>query len=241
MMIEHESPFIFLGQERSECPASLVIGNRQYVRLGGDVYAPQEPTEEELVQLYAAWIERDVDDYDQHNSWAISIGYNSYELAQPYLNGLPIDVIDVACGTGLVSLGIKERATVGRHVGIDITPQMIRRALMKPELRDSLMVFHADIRSPGILPDESFDLAVGSLFINHLPRPEDARLAFENVAASLRPGGVFILVDTPRNARQDRYLPSLVTTFNHVEAIQMVHEKEADYRFPLDYYVARLL
>ncbi|MEV5432084.1 class I SAM-dependent methyltransferase [Streptomyces sp. NPDC052701] len=96
-------------------------------------------------------------------------------------------LLDVACGTGIVTRRFAAGRDGLRVTGVDLAPAMIRRAAA----RLPGAVVRADGRR---LPfrDEGFD-AVTSVWLLHLARsPEDARTVVGECARVLRPGGVYV-------------------------------------------------
>jgi ubiquinone/menaquinone biosynthesis C-methylase UbiE len=93
-----------------------------------------------------------------------------------------MQVLDLCCGTGIVSAAIALRGAI--PMGVDFSPAMLGRARAKhPELRFE----HGDAEA---LPcaDVSFDAVVSNFGMHHVPRPE--RAAGE-VMRVLRRGGRF--------------------------------------------------
>jgi SAM-dependent methyltransferase len=98
----------------------------------------------------------------------------------------PGDALDAACGTGRHSAYLASRGH--RVVGIDGTPEMLEKARARmpgADFRDGDLT-----RLP--LADASFDLAVCSLALTHLP---DVAPAVRELARIVRPGGRVVLSD----------------------------------------------
>ncbi len=102
-------------------------------------------------------------------------------------------VLDIGCGTGVLTRLIAQRIPDGRAVGLDAAPKMVevarRRAVGLPQL--SFAVGVAECLG---YPDASFDRAVSTFFYHHI----DADLKRRSLAELLRvlkPGGKLIIVD----------------------------------------------
>lgn len=96
-------------------------------------------------------------------------------------------VLDLGCGTGMVTLPATDRA--GAVVGLDMTPAMLRRLQRKgarqPEGR--LALIQGDARRLP-LPDKSFSVVTSSFMLLHLTAAEKQQV-FREVRQVLRPGG----------------------------------------------------
>jgi SAM-dependent methyltransferase len=100
-------------------------------------------------------------------------------------------VLDACCGVGRHSI---EFASRGFHVtGVDITPSYLEAARESSSSADLACEFElADMRE--FRRPSSFDLCV-NLFTSfgYFEDPSDDRLMLENIRASLKPGGFFVL------------------------------------------------
>ena len=97
-------------------------------------------------------------------------------------------VLDVACGTGLVSFEAARAVSVGGHVlGIDLSDRMVgdaeRRAREKKLSNCSFSRMDAETLA---LPDASFDVVLCALGLMYMPDPEQALREMRRV---LRAGG----------------------------------------------------
>lgn len=93
-------------------------------------------------------------------------------------------ILDAGCGTGLLLRQIAIRAPEARLFGIDLSPEMVRRA----DFRDADLIV-ADVRH---LPfaEESLDAMVISSVIQYLPVIDHA---LSEAARVLRPGGRLVI------------------------------------------------
>lgn len=119
------------------------------------------------------------------------------------------DVLDVACGTFSIDLGLVRR---GYHVvGLDLSEEMVhvaRRSLRGR--RSGAEVAKGDMRTLELPHRFDAILCLGTAF-NYLADPPDARRALRGFRKRLRPGGLLVLdltnfeawIDDPKNARAD--------------------------------------
>ncbi|MGW0833888.1 class I SAM-dependent methyltransferase [Streptomyces prunicolor] len=96
-------------------------------------------------------------------------------------------LLDVACGTGIVTRRLAAARPGLRVTGLDAAPAMVRRAAAR--VPGSVLL--ADSRQLPF-PDGVFD-AVTTVWLLHLVEgPQDARAIIAECARVLRPGGVYI-------------------------------------------------
>ncbi|HTB62274.1 MAG TPA: class I SAM-dependent methyltransferase, partial [Opitutales bacterium] len=100
-------------------------------------------------------------------------------------------VLDVACGTGLMSLAAT-RLTQGRItlVGVDPSPGMSALARAKLPIE-----FHEGVAEALPVPDAAFDFVMMGYALRHVP---DWTRAFREFARVLRPGGRVVLLEITR-------------------------------------------
>jgi ubiquinone/menaquinone biosynthesis C-methylase UbiE len=137
-------------------------------------------------------------------------------------------VLDVACGTGLVSFALAPYAR--EVVGLDISPGMLAKAR---EIRHRRGVRHVRFvlgeaqHMP--FPTEQFDVVVCRLAIHHFPQPERE---IREMARVLKAGGRLVISDAissedPREARLHNALerlrdPSHARMLPHSELSQLI-------------------
>ncbi|WP_428422251.1 class I SAM-dependent methyltransferase [Methylibium sp.] len=109
-------------------------------------------------------------------------------------------VLDVACGTGLVTLDAA--CAVGPHgrvLGIDLSGQMVDAAAQRASARQLPNVGFARMDAERLaLPDAGFDVALCALGLMYMPDPERA---LREMLRVLRPGGRLVLAVWGERAR----------------------------------------
>lgn len=128
------------------------------------------------------------------------------EEARRALEGIPVpSVLDVGCGTGMLSEQLLGALPSCRLTGIDLSPAMVERA--RARLADRAEVREADAER---LPfhDGAFDLVVCNDSFHHYPDPDRAAFQMWRV---LRKGGALVLGDVwqpaPARAVMNAWMP----------------------------------
>ena len=133
-------------------------------------------------------------------------GIRAFFLDSPNLDS-GIRVLDAGCGTGIVTLGLRDallrRGLVAESFhGFDLTPAMLehfRSTLRSQNIREIELV-QADVLDLGCLQNSwcDYDLIVSASMLEYLPRPllSDALSALRS---RLREDGRFVLFITRRN------------------------------------------
>ncbi|MBJ6800554.1 methyltransferase domain-containing protein [Geomonas sp. Red259] len=123
--------------------------------------------------------------------------------------GAEDEVLDVACGPGMVACEFAKRA---QHVtGVDITPAMIEQArLRQEEQRLSNLSWEVGNAVPLAYPDNSFSLVLTRYSFHHLLDPQAA--LFEMIRVC-RPGGTVMVADVAMPAAKS-------AAYDHLELIR---------------------
>lgn len=130
-----------------------------------------------------------------------------------------MDVLDVGCGPGTITVDLARRVAPGRVTGIDLV------AVANPVDAPANVTFTTgDVYALDFV-DQSFDVVHAHQVLQHLTRPVDALREMHRV---LKPGGILAVRDSdyagfvwaPDDARLDRWMELYhqVTTRNGAEA-----------------------
>lgn len=118
-------------------------------------------------------------------------------------------VVDIGSGSGTdLLLAARQTGPEGRAIGLDITEEMMHKALANARTAGASNVFvlHADAGDRIPLPRGSVDVVTSNGVINLIP---DKRRVFEEIHRVLAPGGRLQLADIvvnlpiPQSARED--------------------------------------
>jgi demethylmenaquinone methyltransferase/2-methoxy-6-polyprenyl-1,4-benzoquinol methylase/phosphoethanolamine N-methyltransferase len=116
-------------------------------------------------------------------------------------------VLDVACGTGNLTLTAQSYAGPGGKVnGIDAAPEMIEVAKKKASRSGSEVVFEVGLIEKLAFPDATFDIVISRLAIHHLP-DDLKRKGFAEILRVLKPGGHLLIAD---------FIPPTNPVLNHI-------------------------
>lgn len=110
-------------------------------------------------------------------------------------------VLDLACGTGTLTISIKQAHPQATVIGIDGDQAILRQARAKAEHKGAEIQFDEGMSYELPYADESFDHVLSSLFFHHLTRENKLRTLAE-VRRVLKHGGEFHVADwgLPHNA-----------------------------------------
>jgi ubiquinone/menaquinone biosynthesis C-methylase UbiE len=104
-------------------------------------------------------------------------------------------VLDVACGTGTLALGAKERVGAeGKVCGLDAAPKMVERARWKAARAGADVAFELAVAEQIPFPDAQFDLVLCTLALHHFPASIRGR-ALAEILRVLKPDGRLLALD----------------------------------------------
>lgn len=103
-------------------------------------------------------------------------------------------VLDLACGTGTLSVWIKNAHPDADVTGLDGDPQILSLAERKAKRADASIEFKTAMSFDMPFPDAYFDRVVSSLFFHHLSWDDKIRTGRE-IKRVLKPGGQLHVAD----------------------------------------------
>ena len=120
--------------------------------------------------------------------------------------------LDVGCGTGTLTIGIKAKIAAGAVKGIDASPEMIDFAREKAAKARSEIDFQVGLIEAIPFPDATFDLVTSSLMLHHLP-DDLKRKGLAEIRRVLKPGGRFLAMDFAAHSHSP--IGHLLSIFGH--------------------------
>ncbi len=103
-------------------------------------------------------------------------------------------VLDLGCGTGTLTLLIKQLHPDAQVIGIDGDSQVLTIARRKASQSGINLTFDQGMAYRLPYPESSFDRVLSSLVMHHLTR-EDRRLALREILRVLKPGSGLLIID----------------------------------------------
>jgi ubiquinone/menaquinone biosynthesis C-methylase UbiE len=120
------------------------------------------------------------------------------------------NVLDVACGPGLVACGLAEVA--GHVTGLDLTPAMIDQARARQRSKGlNNLTWAVGDAVPLAFPDEIFSVVVSRYSFHHFLDP---RAVLKEMARVCSPGGRVAVIDVFTSS------PEQAAAYNHVERLR---------------------
>lgn len=106
-------------------------------------------------------------------------------------------VLDLGCGTGTLTVLLKQTHPDANVTGLDVDPRILQIARAKATRAGVEIAFTLAVVFQLPYPDNTFDRVVSSLMLHHLTTGQKQRTAYE-VFRVLRPGGSLHSVDFGR-------------------------------------------
>ena len=132
--------------------------------------------------------------YDPLLKWAMREDtFKRYLVAQVDIQP-GMNVFDLGCGTGTLTILLKQANPQAEVTGLDGDPQVLAIARAKAEKAGVSINWEHGLAHDLPYPPATFDRVVTSLVLHHLTR-ENKRKAFEQIHRVLKPGGEFHILD----------------------------------------------
>ncbi|MBX3618347.1 MAG: methyltransferase domain-containing protein [Nitrosomonas sp.] len=103
-------------------------------------------------------------------------------------------VLDIGCGTGTLTLLIKQTEPEVAVYGLDIDLEILQIARKKSDQNEKTVLLQQGIATCLPFTDETFDYVFASLLLHHLTR-EDKQQALKEIFRVLKPGGELHIAD----------------------------------------------
>lgn len=164
---------------------------------------------------------------------------DSMVLALPFHQKERINILDLGCGTGNISLKVKERFPNARITCVDMAENMIKMAKYKLASYNDVEFIIADVRDLDF--EDDFDAVVSSLALHHLQHPEKKPF-YHRIKRFLKRGGVFynadnILGSSPHlnQLYMDKWIEFMLKshTKEEIDSVWLPKHREEDFPAPL--------
>jgi SAM-dependent methyltransferase len=131
-------------------------------------------------------------------------------------------LVDVGCGAGYATRIYAEH--VGSAVGLDFSAEMIQRAQSKQVASKPIEFFEHDILGDPGKWRQAFDVALSVRCLINILDAEKQRIAIDNIAQMLKPGGRFLFVEGVQEGRHalndlrnEVGLPTMPTVWHNLD------------------------
>ena len=121
----------------------------------------------------------------EDDGWSHNSHYHAMLLRHVPRGGL---ALDIGCGAGTFARLLATRAD--RVLGLDLSPEMLRRARARSCAYPGIQYTVADIRACDF-PPATFDIIASIATLHHM----DLAAILNHIAPWLKPGGVFVALD----------------------------------------------
>ena len=132
--------------------------------------------------------------YDPFLKWGMREKIFKHHLIQQANIQPGMRVLDLGCGTGTLTILIKQTYPEANVVGLDGDPTVLEIARSKANQAGVIITLDQGMAFQLPYPDNSFDRVLSSLVIHHLITTDKQR-AMHEIYRVLRPGGELHIVD----------------------------------------------
>lgn len=153
------------------------------------------PSEERTKHIFST-IAPEYDRFNKYSSMGLDRLWRktTVRLARPKRSS---EVLDLAAGTGDLTLALAEQGTPARVMCTDLVPEMLEVAKAKVAQYEGLTKIEFDVVDAQAipLPDESFDIVTVGFGVRNMP---DRAANFSEVYRVLRPRGRYVILEFSR-------------------------------------------
>lgn len=160
-------------------------------------------------------------------------------LALPFHEKEKIKVLDLGCGTGNISIKVKERFPNAQITCVDMAENMIKMAKSKLSSYDNIQFKIADFRDLNFR--EEYDAVISSLALHHL-QDHEKRPFYDDIKMFLKKGGVFYNADNVLGSSfhlnqlyMDKWIDFMLNshTQEEIDSVWLPKHREEDFPAPL--------
>lgn len=113
--------------------------------------------------------------------------------AIPFEANVPIEVVDLGCGTGNVTIEVKKRFHDAEIICVDLAGKMLSEAKEKHKGLSGITYYECDVRNFNFDPKP--DAVLSSLCLHHISNVNEKKDFYKKVYSSLKEDGVFLIND----------------------------------------------
>lgn len=132
--------------------------------------------------------------YDPMQRWIMQEDHFKRDLVQRNALEPGQRILDLGCGTGTLTLMLKQAQPDAEIVGLDGDGHVLARAKTKSTLANEQVLWAQGLAFELPSPDQTFDRVVSSLVFHHLTH-ENKQRAFTETFRVLRPSGELYVLD----------------------------------------------
>jgi ubiquinone/menaquinone biosynthesis C-methylase UbiE len=133
-----------------------------------------------------------------------------------------MQVLDLGCGTGIVSQAIAQSLTSGSIMGIDRSPAMITAAQLRSQQSElTNLTFQVGDSKNLDLPTASCDFVYARFLFQHLSNPP---VTLAEIRRVLRPGGIACIVDVDSDWMM--FYPPIASTDTFQQQIMKIQQQQ---------------
>lgn len=120
--------------------------------------------------------------------------YNILIDSIPFYRNMPINVLDIGCGTGTFAKIIKEKFPYAKITCLDFAKNMIDMAKEKlSDYKNDINFLVGDFNNLNI--EEEYDIIVSSFALHHIQTDEEKKKLYNNIYFALKDKGAFFTAD----------------------------------------------